>query len=329
MNKIISGSVYIPFDHYKSAGGPSTFMLNMKRYLDGKGFKYSIKLNKADNIFFPISFSLKTLDEIKKRGGRILQRLDGVYYPSQHGNKYTELNKDIKHIYQDYSDFVIFQSKYSKAQCFEMLGLKNSSEYTIIVNGVNKKIFYPKIDKKITKKITFITTGIFRSEAMLEPIVKALDELKNKYDFELIVAGPVIIDELKDFLNRDYIKYVHKKKIGSIAKLLRKAHIYIHSKLNDNCPNAVLEASSTGLPVVGFDSGAMQELLFFNKELLAYVSNDLFQKYEDFDPGKLKEKIISAVEGYADHKKTAMANSGLYSFDECGEKYIEVFKKFV
>ena len=86
---------------------------------------------------------------------------------------------------------------------------------------------------------------------MLEPVIKALDTISN-FDFELNVIGPIVNDNLLDLINRDYINHLGSKDSHQIAALLREHHIFIYSHLNPPCPNSVLEAIASGLPVVGF-----------------------------------------------------------------------------
>jgi glycosyltransferase involved in cell wall biosynthesis len=161
-------------------------MQNLKSYLDKYGFPYSKSHKKAKSIFFPVSFDKNILKFIKSKNGIVIQRLDGIYYPSKHGDAYIELNKDIKDIYLNYSDAIVFQSEYSKKQCFAMLGEKKGDEYTVILNGVNKTIFSPDKDRtKLDKPVQFVTTGNFRNVDMIEPLVKALDSIQDKFDFQL------------------------------------------------------------------------------------------------------------------------------------------------
>ena len=110
-----------------------------------------------------------------------------------------------------------------------------------------------------------------------------------------------------------------------VARLLRQAHIYIFSDGNPPCPNAVLEAVASGLPVVAFDSGSMAELLPFGTELLAPVSGDLIQRNSDFSADALAEKILLAVENYSQFRATALAHANDYPFTACGDAYREVF----
>jgi len=332
MNKpayLRKNKIFIPFGKLP-IGGPMTFMRNLQNYLDDIGFPYAKSPLFAKGIFFPISYHLFIIKWIKFFGGKVIQRLDGVYYPSQHGDGFKIMNKGIERIYLNYTDFIIFQSEYSKKQCFAMMGEKKKEEYAIIHNGADKKIFYPSDDmRKIDGKIKFIMTGSFRKKVMIEPIVLALDDLRGRFDFELIVVGPVINKEIEDFFKRDYITMAGSKESKEVAEVLRNSHILIHSQLNDNCPNSVLEAISCGLPIVGFDSGAMKELLFFSPELLAPTNNEIFQKYEDLDWRELKEKILLAIENYAKFKQLAMGNSRLYSMEDCGKKYVEVFERII
>lgn len=328
MNILRKKRIFIPFHHYQSIGGPSTFMQNLKFYLDQNGFNYSQSHKRAKSIFFPVSFDKTILNKIKNKHGKIIQRLDGIYYPSKHGDAYVELNKDIKDIYLVYADFVVFQSEYSKEQCFSMMGEKKGDEYTVILNGVNKTIFYPDEDRiGLDKSIQFVTTGNFRNIDMIEPLIKALDRLLGRFDFRLNIIGPVTHPEIEKMMDKDYIKLSGNKNLNEVASILRKSDIFLYSHLNPPCPNSVIEAISCGLPVVGFDSGAMSELLFFSKDLLAYVSDDIFQRYEDFDYRRLSDNICIAVENYEFYRKRSLEHSHLYSFEESGTKYLGCLKK--
>src|SRR5690606_13576205 len=100
------------------------FMNNLKNYLDSRKFTYIHRPHQAKAIFFPVSFDLTVINKIKKHQGKVIQRLDGIYYPSKHPDSYIEKNRDIKEIYLNYADFIVFQSEYSKKQCFSMFGAK-------------------------------------------------------------------------------------------------------------------------------------------------------------------------------------------------------------
>lgn len=322
--------IYIPFQGYQWIGGPTTFMQNLQTYLDRHNFSYLPSFKDAKIFFVVHTCPVSTVDKIKSQGGYIIQRLGGTYYPSKHGEKYIELNQNAKKIYLDYADAVIFQNQYCRDQCFEMFGRRE--DYQIIVNGTDKSIFYPAQSQKNTRiqgRIQFVTTGRFRNIDMIEPVVKALDLVKNQLDFEFKVIGPVVNPSLKPYFQRSYLRHIETLSLSEIAEVLRTSDVFIYSHLNPPCPNSIVEAVSCGIPIVGFDSGSMAELCFFSKELLAHISNDIFQRYEDFDYRRLAEKILFVVKHYERYKLRALKHSHLYSFEECGKRYMEVFETYL
>lgn len=320
--------IFIP-DNESYIGGPKTFLTNLGEYFKKNSIEITDELKKAALILFPVAYDKERLLEFKKNGGKIIQRLDGIYYPSKHNPDELEFNKVIQDIYLEYSDYVIFQSEYSKAQCFKMLGVKSSDNYSIIINGVNKDIFYPAEENIIKDEIQLISTGNFRNIDMIEPIVLALDTLADKYKFKLNIAGRISNPELKKFFDRKYISLKGELDLGGVSQELRSNNIFLYSHLNPPCPNSVIEAISSGLPVVGFDSGSMSELLPFSTDLLAKVSDDLFQVYKDFDSRKLAEKIEYLFNNFEKYSNTARDNSKLYDFQECGNSYVNVFNKIL
>ncbi len=325
-------NIFIPFKSFKNTiGGPSTFMKNLYDFLTLEKFKFlsrSWRIKKADGIFFLISYDKSILSYFKENNLPIIQRLDGIYYPSKHGKDYKELNEDIKDIYLNYSSYVIFQSKYCKEQCFEMLGKLREDKYSIIHNGANNNIFYPDNKKQndIPSAYNLVTTGNFRNIDMLEPIIYALDGLINKFQFNFNIIGPIKNEKLKKLINnRPYITNIKKADLKEVSNILRAADIFLYSHLNPPCPNSVIEAISCSLPVVGFDSGSMSELLFFARDLLAPVSGKVFQEYEEFDPLALKYKIEYSFKNFDLIKERAQKYSGLYDFNETGKEYLRLF----
>ncbi len=313
----------------KFYGGPKTFLTNLSKYLHEKGVKTISDPLNSDLIFFPVEFPKEILEKASKKKIPIVQRLDGVFYEPEHNKAQLEFDNYVKEIYLKYANYVIFQSEYSKSQCFFKYGEKSPDQFSLIVNGVDKTIFYPSdSEHDPTNFIRFVTTGNIRRKEMIEPIVLALDELRTEFNFELTVVGK-ITDELKPYLNRDYLNYVGPKELQEVSKILRNSDIFLFSFLNPACPNSVIEAVSTGLPVVSFDSGSMKELVGFNKDLLAFVSDDLFQNVKDFKYEKLKEKIKLCVDNFRKYKKESYLQSSLYSFETCGDQYMETFNAII
>jgi glycosyltransferase involved in cell wall biosynthesis len=71
-----------------------------------------------------------------------------------------------------------------------------------------------------------------------------------------------------------------------IPWLMRSSHLLFSAEINPPCPNSVIEALACGLPVVGFDTGSLSELVEGNAGRLAPYGAD---------PWKLQPPDIPAL----------------------------------
>ena len=348
---------YIPINDYKNIGGPTTFLSNLAKYFDQQGVEYSTdNHNESKSILFPIEYDTKILKDYKKTKRPVIQRLDGlVGLPWQtfkgmnhfflktryeYGwlglKKHTRFMLDmikIYNIYNNYSDHIIFQSQYCKNLCFDMLHELPKDKYSVIHNGVHNDIFFPSIKKSLSNTPTFIMTGRFRREDMILPALDALDLLQESYNFTLKLIGPIEKDSISNELKkRSYIIEYGSLNSHEIANELRKADIYIFLSLNAPCPNALLEAISSGLPIVSYDYGSVKELLSFNTNLIASVSesrNPLIKGGQHLDHLLLMEKLKDSLDRFNMHKEIALRNSNNFNFDKCGDKYLSTIKNLL
>jgi len=161
---------------------------------------------------------------------------------------------------------------------------------------------------------------------MLNVALTALDELHRRgVDFQLHVIDQYEHHARPVYANKSYAVMHGAQSMHGVAKLLRRSHIYLFSVANPPCPNAVLEAAASGLPVVGFDSGSMAELLPFGAPLLAPVGGGLIKQRADFCADALAAKLLLAVDKYLEFRAAALAHAGDFPFAACGDAYREVF----
>lgn len=318
--------IFIPLPKL-AVGGPTTFLLNLAKYLDQQKVEVSKNINDCDLLFYPISHPF--LDQIvaKLKSIPIVQRLDGLYYPERNGKFYFKKNIKAGISYYAFSNHKVFQSEFSKNQCFSTFSPIAENTYTTIINGANREIYHPAspTTTELGSQIRFITTGNFRHRDMLEPIIKALDQLSG-VKFTLQIVGPTT-ENISDLLTRNYIVKLGTKKPTEIAELLRQSDIYLFSALNSACPNALIEAVSCAIPIVGFASGGAKEICFFNKEIMVSTSNNLLDTESDLCSKEMHDKIQLCLQNYRFHKSIALENCDLYDFEKTGQQYLDLFEK--
>lgn len=323
-----SSAVFLP-DSRNYTGGPATFVQNLAAEFQRQGIAFTSR-PEASNLrsaLIPVEYDLDWIREWKRRGVRIVQRLDGVYYPSKHGEAYRGLNRNLERIFHEFADTVIYQSQYSYLQCREILGPSGAASETIIINGADPAFFFPAPeDLKTDEGWVFASSGNFRNADMVEPMVKAFDRLQGKFPFQLRLFGDVINDALMPFFDRPYIRRVHRLTLQELGSELRGAHAFVYSHLNPPCPNSVIEAICTGLPVVGFDSGSMSELLWYQRDLLAPVSNDVIQIYDDFNPDGLVDIIRKLIVNYPSYLREARRRSRDFTIKKTAGAYLSVLR---
>ena len=76
-----------------------------------------------------------------------------------------------------------------------------------------------------------------------------------------------------------------------IPWLMRSSHVMFSAEINPPCPNSVIESLACGLPVIGFNTGSLSEIVQGDEgRLVAYGANEW----------KLEQPDISALSNAAD-----------------------------
>lgn len=328
MEIVLTRKIYIPISKKKRIGGPASFMMNLRAELDRVGYPYTSIPEGAKAIFFPVTASDRKIRRVKRYGGRVIQRLDGIDYKVLPKGA-PDPNKAVRKIYEHSADYVVFQSEFSRRQVFQVLGEFPQDFYSIIYNGANTDIFYPSAKPSASDNFRLATSGNIRHPVMIWPILDAIDILISEgVNIQLDLIGPITLKTeggKARILAKDYVTNVQFDDQQQLADRLRMNDAFIYTHYNSACPNSVIEATCCGLPVVGYDSGAMREVCFFNKLLLASVSENLIHDRNNYDADALLEKIRLLMSGYDEHLASARAHSEYFSMRECGRLYMDVF----
>ena len=142
----------------------------------------------------------------------------------------------------------------------------NRFPVTIIPNGLDTEVFAPR-NRKFAREslglpqdatiILFVAAVVqIRYKGFL-PLTEALSGLKGQDNLLLISVGT------KPVLNLG-IPHAHLGQINDdrlLALTYNAADLFVIPSLHDNSPNTVLEAMACGIPVVGFETGGVPDMV--------------------------------------------------------------------
>jgi len=258
--------IHISFDTTDAAwGGANQFLKGLKNEFEKMGC-YSDDLNKVDVVLFNSHHNIEIVQRLKQelpKEVKFFHRVDG---PMKLYNSSTD-QRDllVSHLNDQIADATIFQSRWSREKCFEENICSNEKPHTVIINACNPDVFYP-VDKKFAS---------FQAEIKLQPhepcrlISTSFSDNPNKGFFFYKKAETILDPQEYEyyFLGRNSsVVFENIKEMGiqdskGVSDLLRKSDIYITASLNDPCSNSLLEAISTKIPCLAYDSGGHSEII--------------------------------------------------------------------
>ncbi len=187
---------------------------------------------------------------------------NGVGYPGWAGGRTDAFNAPLRRVLAT-ADHVLYQSAFCKRSADEWLG-EPPSGWEVLHNAVDLDVFSPAEGPPSNGPVLLLggdQTQAYRLELGLHTL-RAL--LPAYPDARLLVTGRLVSDAetLLDGLGlRGRVELAGRYAQRDAPALFRRAHVLLHTKVNDPCPSLVLEAMACGLPVVHPASGGTVELV--------------------------------------------------------------------
>jgi len=199
----------------------------------------------------------------RRRGMPIVLNQDGVGYPGWAGDSAEEFNRPLRRVLAA-AEHVLYQSEFCKRSADELLGAPAGS-WEVLYNAVDVDRFTPARPAPDDGPVVLAggdqTQGPYRLELALRTFAHVLAAYP---DARLIVTGQLLSDpaRLVSALGLSgRVELVGRYSQAEAPSLYHRAHLLLHTQMNDSCPSVVLEAMACGLPVVHPASGGTVELV--------------------------------------------------------------------
>ena len=131
---------------------------------------------------------------------------------------------------------------------------------------------------------------------------------------------------MRDRTDVDFLGSVSRDKL---RELYASSHLLLSAKLRAPCPNIVLEAMASGLPVVCFDSGAHRELVRDAGSCLALCCDDEFDANIELDSAALAGVALEVLEHHEHFSSAACKRAEAeFNLDKMIDSYVNIFRMF-
>ncbi len=285
-----SDNIIILFPHPPASGGPGTFQGHFEHVAKNNNIQivYGISnILKAD-IVFVVAGTKKIILLMLAKLLRvpIIHRLDGINW-NQNAKGFPllmKLKQDVRNLLMlltrnIFASTVIYQSEYVRNLWDDRFGvLKKDS--AIIYNGTDLSIFSngsSQCTKEGPLSIICVEGEVQPNEYYVEIFKLINDDFMDKGIVKSIkVVGRVSSEYKAKFDKIPDVEFLGVKSRAEMPSLYNSNHIFFCLEINPPCPNSVVEALASGLPVIGYNTGSLSELVGSIETLSDYGKADSF-----------------------------------------------------
>ncbi len=260
----------------------------------------------------------------ERRGAPLVVNQNGVAYPGWAGERTDELNARLRHVVQR-ARHVVYQSAFCKLAADRYLGEPPGS-WEILHNAVDTTVFTPAPEPPRGGAVLLLA-GDQTASYRLETALRTLALLP---DARLLVTGTVFDSgrQLADELGlSERVLFTGRYAQREAPSIYRRAHLLLHPKVNDPCPNVVLEALASGLPVVHSQSGGTPELV--GDAGIGIGSDTTWELDVPPSPELLAAAIEHVLERLGELRAEARARAERFDFAPWVERHRELFGELV
>ena len=330
----------ISFPHFSPpTGGPGSFQCHISNFLKNCGHQIVFPKDKVvPDIIIVIGGTNKLawLYQCKQQGTKIVQRLDGLNwrhevdsFPIKTRIIYNLRNWLMWIIRKYFADHVVYQSKFVGDWWHRKYGTANCAE-SIIYNGTDLSRFRPKeknISRSTLPSILCVEGNMHDDPTTIKILTTVTKQLiKEGYINKTSICGGILSKAYHQLINEKDIRLLGKVSRKEMHNVYNNADIFFNLEINPPCPNSVIEALAAGLPVVGFDTGSLSELVSSNAGIIVPYKGDPW-KLDLPDVSTLINGIKEVINNLEKYSKAARIEAEQrFGLDKMLTLYWEVFK---
>lgn len=321
-------------------GGMASFRLKFEAGLQARGITITHRPDEATEAVLVIGGTrdLPALWRAKRRGVRIVQRLDGINWVHRrrktgwkHFLRAEYGNAILAWIRANLATHILYQSEFSRRWWEDWYG-KPAASHSMVHNGVDLERYRPeglggRPDQPY--RLLIVEGNLGGGYDMgLENAVQLAGALQDLHHLhiELVVVGNISEGHKHAVQARSRIPISWSGLVPreQIPQIDRSAHLLFSADLNPACPNSVIEALACGLPVVAFDTGALNELITGDAGRLVPYGGDPW-KLDPPDIPALAEAATQVLKDETRFRAAARARAEQsFNLDHMVERYLEV-----
>lgn len=319
-------------------GGVTSFRLKFENGLRARGVDVINDPSQTADAVLVLAGTrhLLPLWRARRRGVRVVQRLDGINWIHRvrwAGPRYTVRaiygNANLSFIRRRLADHVIYQSQFIQ-RWWEDWYKPARVPASVIINGVDLARYTAQgLHERPTGHYRILVVEGSLAGGQNYGIHNAVDlaaTLAKKHKIELMVVGRVD-GRTKNLLGHQTVfrmQFMDSIPREQIPWLMRSSHVLFSAEINPPCPNSVIEALACGLPVIGFDTGSLSEIVRGDAgRLVPYGANEW--KLETPDTSALANATLEVLDEQDRFRTLARARAeAVFDVEKMVDEYLKV-----
>jgi glycosyltransferase involved in cell wall biosynthesis len=327
------------FPKAASTGGVRSFQERLADGLATRGIRVSHQLDEGQPdavLLTSTTRRLAALRRLRMSGIPIVLRLDGINW--MHRRKRTGLRHFLRAEYGNrllawlrsrIATRIVYQSDFARGWWDWQFG-PLSVPSQVIHNGVDLKVYSPNGPDERPAAVSrlLLVEGSLQGgyETGLTHALQLAESLAQALPVELVVAGsltPELLASLKPSRQVN-VTWAGVLPGDRIPFMDRSAHLLFSADINAACPNSAIEALACGLPVVGFSTGGLTEIVSGDAGRLVPYGGDPWK----LEPPDLPALAAAASEILRDNNRFRRAArlraENAFNLEQVVDSYLQV-----